>query len=306
MKTAFLFPGQGSQYVGMGKDFYERFDISKEIFETADKEITDIKISDICFNGPQETLKLTENAQPAILTTSFAIFKVVQDIIKPDIVTGHSLGEYSALVAAGSISFSDAVKVVRKRGEFMKESGNGTMAAILNLSKEKVEEICKEGSKIGLVTPSNFNSPDQIVVSGEKAAVDKVCILAKESGGRAIPLAVSGPFHSPLMKSASDKLENELAKVQIVNPQISFIANVTADYVRDGDTIKNLLVKQVVSPVLWEDTVYRMINDGVDLFIEVGPGKVLSGLVRRIKKDAKVYNVENIKTLEGLASFCKI
>ena len=297
MKTAFLFPGQGSQTVGMGAEFFGKLAKAKSIYDAADAALGK-KISDICFLGPDEVLKNTENAQPAILTTTIAILQEVLPFIKPDLVAGHSLGEYSALVAAGSLDFSEAVKIVRKRGEFMNASFGGTMAAILMLPREKVEQLCKEALRVGLVSPANYNSPGQIVVSGTKEGVEEMCKLAKSAGGKAIPLAVSGPFHSSLMKPAQEKLAAELDKVKFTAPRIAVISNVTADYIKDGNSAKELLIKQVVSSVLWEDTINRMLKDGVDLFVEVGPGKVLSGLVRKIKKEARVYNVENTETLE--------
>ncbi|MFH1074037.1 MAG: ACP S-malonyltransferase [Candidatus Firestonebacteria bacterium] len=297
MKTAFLFPGQGSQSIGMGMEFFGKFSKAKSIYDAADAALGS-KISDICFMGPDDALKSTENAQPAILTTSIAILQEVLPFAKPDVVAGHSLGEYSALVAAGVLDFKDAVRVVRKRGEFMKAASGGTMAAILMLPREKVDQLCKEASRVGLAAPANYNSPGQIVVSGTKEGVEEMCKLAKGAGGKAIPLAVSGPFHSALMTSAQEKLGAEFTNVKFNNPSTSVIANVTADYVKDGNTAKKLLVEQVVSSVLWEDTINRMLKDGVELFVEVGPGKVLSGLVRKIKKEARVYNIENTDTLE--------
>ena len=301
MKVAFLFPGQGSQAVGMGKEFFDGFDTSRKIFEEADASLG-FKISEVIFNGPEETLKSTDNAQPAILTASIAVFEQVKELIRPDVVAGHSLGEYSALVASGALSFSDAVKMVRKRGEFMKASSGGTMAAALVLPREKVIEICKQASKEtgSVVEPANFNSPGQIVISGDNKAVEKACELIKAGGGKAILLSVSGPFHSSLMKPAQDKLRAELEKITVNNPKIKFIANVTADYALDGASVKDLLIKQVTGSVLWEDTINRMLKDGVDTFIEAGPGKILSGLVKKIKRDARIFNVDNKASLEAL------
>ncbi len=297
MKTAVLFPGQGSQTVGMGAEFFGKFAKAKSIFDTADAALGQ-KISDICFLGPDELLKSTENAQPAILTASIAILQEVLPFLKPDVVAGHSLGEYSALVAAGVLDFSDAVKAVKKRGEFMKAASGGTMAAILMLTRDKVDQLCREASRTGLVVPANYNSPGQIVVSGTREGVEEMCKLAKGAGGKAIPLAVSGPFHSPLMEPAQEKLAAELNKIKFNDPATAIIANVTAEHVKTGNMAKDLLVKQVVSSVLWEDSINRMLKEGIELFVEVGPGKVLSGLVRKIKKEARVYNIENTETLE--------
>jgi [acyl-carrier-protein] S-malonyltransferase len=296
MKTAFLFPGQGSQYVGMGKDLYEKFPSAKQVFDTADICLG-FKISELCFSGNEETLKSTENAQPAILTVSIAVLSIIKDGIKADVVAGHSLGEYSSLVAAEALTFEDALRTVRKRGEFMKNTPPGTMAAILLLDRKKVEDICIEAQKTGWVAPANFNSPGQIVVSGEKSGVDEVLKLAKANGGKGIPLSVSGPFHSRLMKNAQDGMKDLINNLVLSSPKTGFIANVTSDYILEPQKIKEALISQIVSCVLWEDTIVRMIKDGVDTFVEVGPGKVLSGLVKKIKRDARVFNVENSETL---------
>ncbi len=296
MKTAFIFPGQGSQTVGMCKDFS-----GNGVFAEADAALG-FKLSEVILNGLEDALKSTENAQPAILAASIAVYTELKKVLKPDVVAGHSLGEYSALVAAEAISFSDAVLTVRKRGEFMKSASGGTMAASLLLPREKVIELCKQASSEtgAVVVAANFNCPGQIVISGESKAVEKACELIKAAGGKAIPLSVSGPFHSPLMQPAREKLAAVLANVNIKVPSVKFIANVTAAEVSDPSIIKGLLIDQVTGSVLWEDTVNKMLADGVDTFVEVGPGKALLGMVRKIKRDARVFNVDSLSALEAL------
>lgn len=283
MKTAFVFPGQGSQFVGMGKG------IADPYLEQAN-EILGFDLKKICFEGPEEELKKTEIQQPAIFTVSIAAYN--QLVMRPVIVAGHSLGEYSALYAAGSLSFEDGVKIVHLRGKFMQEAvplGEGSMAAILNLDRQKIEECCKQASAQGVVSPANFNSPGQVVISGNKVAVEEASRLCKEAGAkRIIPLQVSAPFHCTLMQSAADKLKTELDKIEIKDAQIPIVANVTADYVSKGVEIRALLIKQVTSPVLWEDSIKKMIGDGITSFVEVGPGKVLSGLIKKIDRNVEV------------------
>ncbi len=274
MKTAFVFPGQGSQFVGMGQD------LAEEYLERAN-QILKFDLKHICLEGPADTLKQTEIQQPAIFTISAAIFDSLHK--KPDMVAGHSLGEYSALYAAGSISFEDGVRTVHQRGKFMQEAvpeGVGAMAAVLGGERKTIEDICR---RIGDVWPANYNSPGQLVISGKKEAVEKAAIALRQAGAkRVIPLAVSAPFHSPLMSPAAEKLADELGKIEIRDAAIPFICNVSADYATSGKEIKDLLVKQVTSPVLWEDSVRKMVNDGASRFVEVGPGKVVSGLIKAI------------------------
>lgn len=308
-KTAFLFAGQGAQAVGMGKELCESFPCASKAFDEATKALG-FDVKEMIFNGDEETLMITENTQPTIVTMSIAALRVLEEKgIKADVVAGLSLGEYCAHIASGSLKFDDALRLVKKRGKYMQEEvpvGKGAMAAIIALDASSVEECCKEASKVGICSPANFNCPGQIVVSGEVAAVDKCCEIAKEKGAkRALKLPVSAPFHCAMLVGAGEKLAKELENVEISDMLIPVITNVTADYVKSKDDIKPLLIKQVSSSVRWEQTIRRMIEDGVDTFIEVGPGKALSGFVKKISKDVKVFNVEDVasleKTLEGLA-----
>ncbi len=307
-KLAFVFAGQGAQSVGMGKELAENFECAAKVFDDASAALG-FDIKDMIFNGDSETLMITENTQPTIVTMSIAALKVLEEKgIKPDVVAGLSLGEYSAHIASGSIDFEDGVRLVRKRGKYMQEEvpvGVGAMAAILALTPEDVRECCKEASEVGVCEPANFNCPGQIVVSGEVAAVDKCCEIALAKGAkRAMKLAVSAPFHCSMLTGAGEKLAKELQNVTVGEMNIPVITNVTADYVGSKDDIKPYLIKQVSTSVLWEDTIKKMIADGVDTFIEVGPGKALSGFIKKISKDVKIFNVEDMasleKTLEGL------
>lgn len=304
MKTAFLFSGQGAQTIGMGKELCENFAIASDTFDAA-SAATGIDMKAMIFDGDSETLMITENTQPAILTMSIAAYRVVESMgVHPDVVAGLSLGEYSAHVAAKSMNFKDAVRLVKKRGKYMQEEvpvGVGAMAAILALEPDAVYAICKDASAKGIVEPANFNCPGQITVAGEKEAVAYACELAKERGAkRAVMLPVSAPFHCSMLKGAGEKLKRELDNVPVSDLTVPLITNVTADYVKSKDEIKELLVRQVSSSVLFEKSLRRMLADGVDTFVEVGPGKTLCGFVKKITKDANVYHVEDMQSLEEM------
>ncbi|MCD8391174.1 MAG: ACP S-malonyltransferase [Firmicutes bacterium] len=301
-KTAFMFAGQGAQAVGMGKELADNFDCAAKTFDEA-SEALGFDVKDMIFNGDAETLMITENTQPTIVTMSVAALRVLEEKgVKADVAAGLSLGEYTAHIASGSMKFSDGVKLVKKRGKYMQEEvpiGVGAMAAVIGLSQEDVIEACNVASQMGVCSPANFNCPGQIVVSGEKAAVEKCCEIAKEKGAkRAMLMPVSAPFHCELLVGAGKKLAKELEDVVLYDMGIPVITNVTADYVPSKDDIKDLLVRQVSSSVRWEDSVRRMIADGVDTFVEIGPGKTLCGFLRRIDKSLTCCNVEDMASLE--------
>jgi [acyl-carrier-protein] S-malonyltransferase len=307
-KIAYIFPGQGSQAVGMGKDLYDNFAASREVFEEADDALG-FKLSEMCFNGTAEDLALTANTQPAILTTSVAAFRAMEaeGFAKPDFVAGHSLGEYSALVAANAMSFADAVKTVRKRGTYMQEAvpvGVGAMAAILGLPLETVEIACEDAKEGEICSPANINSPSQIVIAGNAEAVDRAIELLKERGAkRAIKLNVSAPFHCDLMFPAQERLAEDLAQIKFSNLSFPIIENVSAEANSKGERVKTALTEQVSSPVFWAQSIETLLAEEVETFIEVGAGKILSGLVRQINRDVRCLNVENAESLKvGLES----
>ncbi len=306
-KRAFIFPGQGSQYAGMGKDLSDNFKIARDTFEEVDDALG-LKLSSLCFNGPEEDLKLTMNTQPAILSTSIAALRVLQSEtgIKPDFLAGHSLGEYSALVASGALSLQDAVQTVRLRGKFMQEAvpvGLGAMAAILSVEADVLADICREAEQGEVVSPANFNSPGQIVIAGHATAVNRAIEIAKSRGFRkAMLLPVSAPFHSALMIPAGERLRDVLDKIQLSGLAAPVITNVEAVQNSDPDRVRELLVAQVSAPVKWDSSVKEMVNLGVSSFIEIGPGKVLSGLVKRIDKEVVTLNIEDsagLKAFQG-------
>lgn len=310
--TAFIFPGQGAQYVGMGKAIAENFRSADGIFNKA-SEALGYDIREMIFNGNDETLKITENTQPTILTVSIACLQpLLEKGIKPEVTAGLSLGEYSAHVAAGTLSFSDAVMLVRKRGKFMQEAvpvGVGTMAAILGLENADVIDCCKEASSEGVVEPANFNCPGQVVIAGAVKAVEKAVELSKLKGAkRSIVLPVSAPFHCSMLKPAGDKLAAELENINLNDNKIPVIANTSAEYITDKNIVKDLLIRQVYNPVLWENSVRKMIDSGIDTFVEIGPGKVLCGFIKKINKYVKTLNVEDMdslnKTLSELQDNC--
>jgi len=304
-RTAFIFPGQGSQYIGMGKEFHENFPVARQVFEEADDALH-FPISALCFKGPSDQLKLTENTQPAILATSVAVLRVLQteDGISPQLAAGHSLGEYSALVASGAFGFSDAIQIVRLRGRFMQEAvpvGEGTMAAVLGMDRDEIEKLCEEVSQGEVISPANFNCPGQIVVAGHTKAVHRAVDKAEERGKKAVLLPVSAPFHSPLMKPAGSRLEKELERITVGDLRIPIVTNVEADINVSKARVKDLLVAQVFHPVRWEESMRRMVQEGIERVIEIGPGKVLSGLMRRIDGGVETKNLEDIQTLKKLS-----
>lgn len=316
MKIAFIFSGQGSQYIGMGKELYDNIPSCKKIYDKAN-EVLGFDLKELIFNGDKEELNITENTQPAILTTSIAILQAIKDKgINPDIVAGLSLGEYSALVASDSLDFETAVSLVKKRGRFMQEAvpqGIGSMVAVIGLNEDKIKKVLKVASEKGIVEIANYNTNNQIVIGGESKAVEFASELLKECGARiVIPLKVSGPFHTSLLNEASIKLKNEFKNINFNDPKIKTITNVTADFIKNGNEIKDLLINQVKSSVRWSETIEKMLDEGIDTFIEIGPLKTLSSFVREISKEkkanVKIFNVEDLKslnkTLEGMEATC--
>lgn len=303
MRLAFVFPGQGSQYVGMGREFFKLYPAAREVFSAADDALG-FSLSSFCFEGPKEELQKTVNTQPAVLTASIASLRVLQlHGVGTDVAAGHSLGEYAALVAARAFDFQTAVKLTRKRGQFMQEAvplGSGGMLAVLGLERARLEAVVRKARAKGVIEAANFNCPGQTVLAGETAALEAAVAAAKEAGAKkCVILPVSGPFHSSLMRRASELFAIELEDAHIKRLTFPVVANVTADYVTTAAEVRSALVRQIVSPVLWEESVQRLAEGGVKIFVEVGPGKVLSGLIKRTALQATCCNVEDQASLEA-------
>lgn len=301
-KTAFVFPGQGSQYVGMGWDMAENFPPARALMVMG-SEVLGLDLGHLCFQGPEETLSLTANTQPAVLTVSAMILTVLREQgMHPDFVAGHSLGEYTALVAAGSLTYPEALRAVRRRGELMQEAvsvGAGAMAAIIGISPDTVEQICRDAAQGQVVEVANLNTTMQTVVAGHAAAVNRVSLAARARGAKRVHLLpVSAPFHSSLMRSIAEEFTTVLAGLDIRAPNVPFIANLDAQPKRTAEEVTQTLIRQLDHPVQWVEVVRRLTREGVETFIELGPGKVLSGLIRRIDETVRVYHIEDRRTLE--------
>jgi len=309
-KIGIVFPGQGAQYVGMGKEFAAQFESAKAIFDLAGKSL-DMDMSALCFDSSEEALQKTENTQPSILTVSYAIYTALKEVLglEPDAFAGLSLGEYTALVAADAMAFEDAVRIVRKRGQFMQEEvplGKGGMAALLGVEREDVLKVCEEASAFGICEPANFNCPKQVVVAGELEAVKKAIEISKNYGAKkAVLLPVSAPFHTSMLLGAGEKLSQEMQKYDFKVPVHPVYSNVTGDRLNADTDVRENLVKQVFNSVLWEDCVAAMVRDGITTFIEVGPGNALTKFIRKIDKEVNVYNVEKPEDLEALRETLK-
>src|SRR5512147_721318 len=301
MKIAFIFPGQGSQYAGMAREFIENFEESRKVFDIAGSSLG-YDLAELCLHGPVDKLNLTENTQPAILAASLAILRPLERRgLTAAAAAGHSLGEYTAIAAAGGFALKDAIALVQKRGRYMQEAvpeGTGLMAAILGMTRQDVEKTCLEAAKNGIVAPANYNSPGQIVIAGEKPAVEKAMELARTAGAkRVVPLAVSVPSHCTLMDQAGKRLAAELERMALSDLRTPIVNNADAKFLQSASELRQSLIKQISSPLYWEDSINTMTAAGFDTFIEIGPGKVLSGLVKRIARDAKVLNVEDQKSM---------
>ena len=302
-KVAFVFPGQASQYSGMGKELAEKYPVARAVFDEADQALG-FSVSKLCFEGTEDDLKLTANTQPAILTVSVAAGRVLAEKgVAPDFVAGHSLGEYSALVAAGSVKFADAVKLVHRRGTYMQEAvpaGQGAMAAIMGLSPAVVQDACKRAAEGEICSPANLNSPEQTVISGHAGAVKRAVEIASQLGAkRSMVLPVSAPFHSALMIPAQEKLEKDLNAAEFEDLQVPLVTNVDADSIRQGEEARSALIRQVTMPVRWEESMRMLLDEGVNTFVEVGPGRVLTGLMRQIERSVATLNVEDEKSLQA-------